>query len=395
MWNRRASRSLGITTRSLVYSSLSQKGRSIMACRARAYYLQLETLESKVLLAGAGHGMVLLTPAAGSPRVMSQARADASATAAQPSNVMGQISGVTDPSIIKEGNTYYIFSTGPGIPIRTSTDLVHWQLVGQVFPGVPGWAMNMIPGANEFWAPGVAFFDGEYHLYYAVSTFGSDRSVIGLATNATLDPTASDYHWVDQGEVIASTPGKTDWNAIDPDPIVVDGGLVWLAFGSQWSGIKLAAIDPQTGKLVKASTPPGSGPTPKLYSLASRPASRPIEAPFIFYSDGYYYLFASFNDCCMGAASTYEIMVGRSRSIAGPYRDESGKPMMDGGGTLVLRGAGTVRGPGSNGVLADDGQDWIVYQYYDAADNGVAKLGIQPLDWTKGGWPVAGVSSSR
>ena len=123
----------------------------------------------------------------------------APAAAVAPESDPGQFTGVTDPSIIKQGDTYYIFSTGPGIPIRTSTDLVHWQSIGQVFPGIPAWASSMIPGSAEFWAPDVVYFDGEYHLYYAISTFGSDRSVIGLATNVTLDPTASSYHWVDQG----------------------------------------------------------------------------------------------------------------------------------------------------------------------------------------------------
>jgi arabinan endo-1,5-alpha-L-arabinosidase len=92
----------------------------------------------------------------------------------------------------------------------------------------------------------------------------------------------------------------------------------------------------------------------------------------------------------MGAASTYEIMVGRSNSITGPYRDRSGRLLTQGGGTLVLRGAGPFRGPGSNSVLSDDGQDWIIYQYYDSREGGAAKLGIQPLDWTADGWPVAG-----
>ena len=64
---------------------------------------------------------------------------------------------------------------------------------------------------------------------------------------------------------------------------------------------------------------------------------------------------------------------------------------MEGGGTPVLQSAGSARGPGSNGVLVEIGSDWIVYHYYDASDRGVAKLGIQPLEWTSGGWPVARV----
>jgi arabinan endo-1,5-alpha-L-arabinosidase len=351
---------------------------------------ETEALETKLLLGQVSHGLGPRVPAVDGSRLVHLSRPQIAATGAAPWRLTGQINDVTDPSIIQEGGTYYLFSTGPGIPIRTSTNLVDWQEIGQVFTNVPGWARQMVAGATEFWAPDVVYFEGKYYLYYAVSTFGSDRSVIGLATNATLDPTASNYDWVDHGEVIASVPGRTNWNAIDPDPVVVDDSQLWLAFGSQWSGIKLTAIDPQTGMPSDRSSTPSPSKKPKLYSLASRPASLPIEAPFIFYRDGYYYLFVSFNDCCMGAASTYEIVVGRSHSITGPYRDETGKPMIEGGGTPVLQSAGSARGPGSNGVLVDDnGSDWIVYHYYDASDGGVAKLGIQPLEWTSGGWPVA------
>jgi arabinan endo-1,5-alpha-L-arabinosidase len=361
--------------------------------RVRACILDVEALETKLLLGKVSHGLASNVPAANRSRLTNPARPQVSSTGAAPLHLTGQISDVTDPSIIKEGNTYYLFSTGPGIPIRTSTNLVDWTLIGQVFPTIPGWAQKMVPGATEIWAPDVVYFGGEYYLYYAVSTFGSERSVIGLATNETLVPTASNYHWVDQGEVIASIPGRTNWNAIDPDPVVVEGSQLWLAFGSQWSGIKLTSIDAQTGKPFNQSSQPSPSQKPMLYSLASRPGSKPIEAPFIFYINGYYYLFASFNDCCMGAASTYEIVVGRSRLITGPYRDETGKPMKEGGGTPVLQSDGSVRGPGSSGVLVDsDGSDWIVYHYYDASESGVAKLGIQPLDWTSEGWPVAGAT---
>jgi arabinan endo-1,5-alpha-L-arabinosidase len=321
---------------------------------------------------------------------MSLVRPWSATGAAQPADLAGPITGVTDPSIIKQGDTYYLFSTGPGIPIRASNDLIHWQVIGQVWGTIPAWARSKVPGASEFWAPDVSFFDGEYHLYYALSTFGSDRSVIGLATNPTLDPTASDYHWVDRGEVIESMPGRTNWNAIDPNLVVVGNSAVWLAFGSQWSGIKLCRIDPQTGKPSHRTSGPGLSRAPRLDSIASRPASGPIEAPFIFSRDGYYYLFASFGDCCMGAASTYKIMVGRSRAVTGPYRDRAGESMIHGSGTLVLGSAGRYRGPGSNAVLSDGGQDWIVYHDYDVQGGGLPKLEIRPLNWTRDGWPVVG-----
>jgi arabinan endo-1,5-alpha-L-arabinosidase len=294
----------------------------------------------------------------------------------------GDVAGVTDPRIIRQGDTYYLFSTGPGIPIHVSTDLIHWHEAGPVFETTPAWAAASVPGARSIWAPDISYFDGLYHLYYAVSTFGSQRSVIGLATNSTLDPSAPGYQWIDQGEVIASRPGRDHFNAIDPNLVIDSHSRVWLAFGSQWSGLKLVAIDPATGK---PRHPPG-----KRHALASRPGHAPIEAPFVFEKDGYYYLFASFDSCCMGVRSTYKIMVGRSRSITGPYRDRRGHRMSEGGGTLVFAGDDRFRGPGHNAVLSDGENVELIYHAYDALDDGVPILQIRALRWSPRGWPVIG-----
>jgi arabinan endo-1,5-alpha-L-arabinosidase len=339
-----------------------------MPTRAKAIPLDVENLEARRLLAGAGLGWAL-------PAV------PPSWTSADPGNP-GQGTGVTDPRIIKEGNTYYLFSTGPGIPIQTSTDLTHWSAAGQVFATIPAWALAKVPGATAIWAPDISYYDGLYHLYYAVSTFGSKRSVIGLATSTTLDPSAPGYGWVDQGEVIGSSPRRTDYNAIDPDLAIDARAQVWLAFGSQWSGIKLVRLDPATGK--------PQGRHPRLHALAARPSAKPIEAPFIFERDGFFYLFASFDLCCMGASSTYKIMVGRARSITGPYVDRQGRPMTEGGGTLVLGSDARYHGPGHNSVLAAGESDDLVYHTYDALNDGIATLQIRPLSWTADGWPVAG-----
>ena len=94
----------------------------------------------------------------------------------------------------------------------------------------------------------MSYFNGKYHLYYSASTFGSNRSSIGLATNQTLDPTSDKYRWVDQGKVISSDTGD-DWNAIDPDVVLDEQHQPWLSFGSFWGGIKLRKLDQATGKL--------------------------------------------------------------------------------------------------------------------------------------------------
>ena len=284
---------------------------------------------------------------------------------------------VHDPGIAKDNGNYYVLSTTRGIDIRQSPDSVNWKYVGRVFDAIPDWARREVPGARDFWAPDVSRFNGECHLYYAVSTFGSKHSVIGLATNKTLDPNSPDYHWKDCGKVI-QTGDREDYNAIDPS-IVIDGDAVWLCFGSYWSGIKLCRIDAATGKPADS----------RLVSLAARPKEKSVEAPFIVRHDKYYYLFVSFDHCCRGVNSDYKIMVGRADRADGPYFDRQGRPMLQGGGTLVLQGEGRVRGPGGQSVLVDGDKYWLVYHFYDAANSGIACLQIRPLKW-QNDWPVAG-----
>ena len=124
-------------------------------------------------------------------------------------------------------------------------------------------------------------------------------------------------------------------------------GHWWLSFGSFWSGIKMIALDPRTGK-------PTSPDTPR-YNLAQRPAPDAIEGAYIYRHGGFYYLFASYDFCCQGLNSTYNIRVGRSRAITGPYVDQSGTPLLDDGGTTILATHGYVIGPGGQAVLRDRG----------------------------------------
>ena len=180
----------------------------------------------------------------------------------------GDVEGVHDPAVIKEGATYYLFCTGgrPGagvIPIRTSKDLRSWTLAGSVFETLPAWAAKEIPGARGAWAPDISFYSGKYHLYYAVSTFGGRNSAIGLATNQALDAASPAYRWVDEGMVLRSFQDKGDWNAIDPNLFAENPRSVtqrvWLNWGSFWDGIKMRRVDPRTGKLSTEDT--------KLYAL--------------------------------------------------------------------------------------------------------------------------------
>jgi arabinan endo-1,5-alpha-L-arabinosidase len=125
-----------------------------------------------------------------------------------------------------------------------------------------------------------------------------------------------------------------------------------------------------------------------LYDLATRfENSRSVEAPFIIRKGDYYYLFVSFDFCCRGVESTYRVMVGRSEVVTGPYVDQDGKPMLEGGGTQVTFPTSRWRGPGHNAILQENGEEKIVYHAYDATLNGIPTLRIQTLEWDDDGWP--------
>jgi|GEM_PF-201378 len=287
----------------------------------------------------------------------------------------GAITDVHDPSVIAAGGGYHLFSTGPGLMKRTSPDLKTWTFAGSVFPENPPWVVQRFGNLDSLWAPDISFFGGTYHLYYAASSFGSNHSCIGHATKADLTSSAP---WDDHGPVICSNDEGSvdDWNAIDANVIVDASGTPWLSFGSFWGGLKLIQLD-DTGARVGSS----------LVALSTGPGTA-VEAPYIVYRAPYYYLFASFDLCCRGADSTYRVVVGRSTSIAGPYLDRTGLPMLQAGGTPVVSGDSRWRGPGHNAVIQRAGQWLNVYHSYDALNGGIPTLRISELVWQEG-WPVS------
>jgi arabinan endo-1,5-alpha-L-arabinosidase len=312
----------------------------------------------------------------------------------------GDVAGTHDPSIMKEGKTWYVFATGkaPGggqFAVRCSEDLEHWKLCGHVFDAIPQWIQERSPGTKDLWAPDISYVNHEYRMYYAYSLFGKNTSGIALAVNKTLDFADPNYKWVDKGLVLESK-AEDNFNAIDPNFILDKKGNAWLAFGSFWDGIKMRRLDAE-GKLLPKDT--------KLYSLARRvrpenaepaPAGLPanweaVEAPFIVRHDGYFYLFTSWDLCCRGLKSTYKTMVGRSKEVTGPYVDESGKPLTEGGGTQLLVANSKWLGPGGESLLMEPkGGDLIVFHAYDAK-TGRPSMQLSTIDWT-GEWPHAALA---
>lgn len=297
---------------------------------------------------------------------------------------------IHDPAMAQEGDTYYLFSTGPGIPFYSSKDLRTWQVRGRIFSDKPGWAQQVVSDFNgHIWAPDISFHDGLYYLYYAVSAGGRITSAIGLTTNKTLNPDALEYRWEDRGIIVQSLPGRDLWNAIDPNLIEDEHGAAWLAFGSFWSGLKLVRLNASRTALAEPQEWHSIARRERSVLLDDRdPGPAELEAPFVFRKNGYFYLFLSWGKCCLGVKSTYRLMIGRSRDVRGPYLDKAGRDLAAGGGTLLLGGTSAWPGLGGNSTYTFNGKDYLVFHAYEAADNGLQKLKIAELTWDADLWPV-------
>ena len=293
-----------------------------------------------------------------------------------------------DPSsIVKCKDDYWVFYTGRGVPSYRSRDLVKWERGPRIFTNAPEWIARIVPENRDmvYWAPDVMKLGDRYLLYYSVSSFGKMTSAIGLATNLTLDRDDPAYHWTDQGFVVRTQDGD-GYNAIDPSVFHDRDGSLWLTFGSYWSGIKLIQLDPQTGKRIS--------PDSKLFSIAYNES---IEASYLCRHNDYYYLFVNWGSCCRGTKSTYNIRIGRSKSVTGPYQDKGGVEMLHSGGSLFLATTnGPLIGPGHAGTLNAQGKNWFTSDFEgDPRMNGRATLAIMPLRWNADGWPEATVPDIR
>ncbi|MDP4277137.1 MAG: arabinan endo-1,5-alpha-L-arabinosidase [Bacteroidota bacterium] len=297
---------------------------------------------------------------------------------------------VHDPVMIKEGNTYYLFETGMGIGQLTSKDLNTWMPGKPVFDRVPAWINNYLPAfRGHFWAPDILFYQGRYHLFYACSAFAKNTSVIGHASAKTLNPDDPVSGWTDHGLIVQSVPYRDRWNAIDPNIIIDETGTPWMTFGSFWDGIKLVKLTGDLMGIAKPETWYSLCRRPRTHSLDdSEPGDGAVEAPFIFRHGDFYYLFVSYDYCCRGLNSNYNVVVGRSSSVVGPYLDKEGGSLATGGGSIVIKGDDTYAGVGHCAVYHMDDTDYFIAHGYSKAENGASKLVIREIEWDSQGWPI-------
>ncbi|MGH7968592.1 MAG: arabinan endo-1,5-alpha-L-arabinosidase, partial [Limisphaerales bacterium] len=274
----------------------------------------------------------------------------------------GQI-GIHDPSTVIQCNgKYYTYGTG-----------------GSCLVSEDGWTWRRgVTPARRGMAPDIIHIGDRYYMYVARNVGPQPRADINMIWSKTLQADSPDYKW-EEGGVVASSDGIEDCNAIDPglflDP---NDGRLWLVYGSYFGFIRLVELDPKTGKRVN----PNDQPT----NIAIN-----CEASDLIYHDGWYYLLATHGSCCRGADSGYNIRLGRAKSVFGPYLDNMGVEMLQGGGKLFAGSGGRVIGPGHFGLieLGDGVQKFSCHYEADLDRGGASVLDIRPLLW-EGGWPVAG-----
>jgi len=287
-----------------------------------------------------------------------------------------------DPSIIDNrarDGYFYAYSTRNGtngtptvvyLPVYRSKDMIHWEPLGNAFGGLnrPEWVSE-----SSLWAPDINYINGKYVLYYALGCWDeSDRSASGVAWSDRPEGPFTDVGML----VDIETQGVG--NSIDPN-FFDDGDhkyLFWGSFGAK-SGIFAIELSSDGLSIKEGAQKVKIGTS--------------MEGTYVYKRGDWYYVFGSKGSCCSGAASTYHIIVARSKNVLGPYVGPDGKQLTDASfDYTILSGTEAFRGPGHNGeiITDDNGQDWMIYHAFCKSNNYNGRcLVLDKIFWTKDGWP--------
>ena len=272
---------------------------------------------------------------------------------------------IHDPSTIMEcDGKYYTFGTGGGGLI--SEDGWNW------YPGAER------PGGGA--APDAMKIGNRYLVAYSSTGGGLGGGHAGRILtmwNRTLDPHSTEFQFTEAIEV-ASSEVDEDCDAIDAglfmDPTT---GRLWCTYGTYFGFIRIVELDPLTGARVEGNEP---------VNIAID-----CEATTIIWRNGWYYLLGTHGTCCDAENSTYNIVVGRSRNVTGPYLDNVGRDMIAGGGKMVVDADDRQFGAGHFGRwIEDEGVEKMSFHWEADLDRSARSvLAIRPLLWVND-WPVAG-----
>ncbi len=280
-----------------------------------------------------------------------------------------------DPTVTRAKDGYfYLYATEDtrNIPIYKSQNLIDWTFEGTAFTDA---TRPTFEPKGGLWAPDINYIDGQYVLYYSMSVWGGEWTCgIGIATS---DSPAGPFK--DHGKLFRSDEIGVQ-NSIDQF-YIEDSGKKYLFWGS-FRGIYAIELN-EDGLSLKSGIE------------KQQIAGTAFEGVYIHKRGDYYYLFASIGSCCEGINSTYQLVVGRSQSLFGPYVDKTGKDMMDNGYSLVVSPNQRFLGNGHCSEIVQDnaGNDWIFYHGIDTKKPQGRVLLLDRIMWDNGGWPYVEANS--
>lgn len=286
---------------------------------------------------------------------------------------------IADPACIycEEDNYYYMVSTGG--KIMRSRDMVNWQKRTNAFPSTPAWGTN---GAG-LWAPDIQYIKGQYVLYYSLSVWNDPNPGIGVAV--AKHPKGP---WIDQGKLFTSQEIGVN-NSIDPMAYVDHDGRVYLVWGSM-RGNYIVELE-EDGLSLKGGVEEANKNKIRVAGLDTsiQWEVETYEGAYIIYENGYYYLFLSMGTCCEGLNSSYKVVVGRSRSVTGPYLDHNLKDMKNkSAGKVVLDRGDYFVGSGHNCLIKDQNGDYYTYYHtYSQDKTDYRVLAMDAIHFDEDGWP--------
>lgn len=298
---------------------------------------------------------------------------------------------VADPTVIlAQDGRFYLYATqnkNDYMPVYSSTDLVNWKYEKNAFQKAtkPTWDKD-----NAFWAPDMQYINGKYVLYYSYAMMnGSAIShTCVVSADTPLGTYTSDYPkgaFLDSKKLLSNE--EFGANCIDQF-YYEEGEHKYLFYGS-FTGIYVVELT-DDGLAVKRDAE--GNPV-----LKKKVCGNAFEGTNIYKKGNYYYLFASIGNCCASENSSYEVVVGRSTDLLGPYVDKKGKSMLDNSWEPVVDGGDRTKwvGPGHNSVIVKDdaGTEWMIYHsYYYKEKGNKSTFGgrygmLDRLQWTNDGWP--------
>jgi arabinan endo-1,5-alpha-L-arabinosidase len=286
-----------------------------------------------------------------------------------------------DPTAFRDKDgSFYLYATENirNLPIFKSKDMVNWEEVGTAFTDATRpdfFADNKDNKDNvhaKIWAPEIRVVKGKYVLFYSLAQWGNHWvSTVGYAVS---DSPAGPFE--PKGKVFDSREVNVE-NSIDQF-FYEEKGKYYMLWGS-FHGIYIMELDVTDDLRI----------TPKL-ETKQQIAGNAYEGINLWKRKGYYYLIGSIGTCCDGGKSTYKTVVGRSKSLFGPYTDRNGNRMLDNAHELIIKGNDKFVGTGHNSILLQDDKKntWMLYHAFELEHlDSHRQVLLDQIHWDKEGWP--------